>query len=99
MALNAKDQRAHMHSNGYKVADITGNVPQDVRRLARDTLASYGFARNGDDAFGVGEALEITKVDSLNPNTRHNDKPEVVVEGELVVRRSMLNGAGTAHGG
>ena len=74
--------------NRYKVADVTGNVPQDVKGLACNTLASYGFARNGDDALGVGEALEITKVDSLNRNARNNDRLEVVVECGLVVRRS-----------
>ena len=59
----------------HQVADITGNVPQDVKCLAGATPASR-TASEHDNAFGVGEALKIAEMEA-RPNLRQTDKPEV----------------------
>lgn len=61
-------------SSKYKVADITGNVPQDVKRLVCNTLASYGIGSGDGDGgtFGVGEALEVTEMHVVPKVRQHH---------------------------
>ncbi|KAI0267332.1 HotDog domain-containing protein [Gloeopeniophorella convolvens] len=82
--------------SGYSVDNIAGNAPEYAKRLACNTLASYGFGR--EDAFGVGKASKITEM-ATQSSARHRDRLEIIVACELVVQRSMANGAGAMHGG
>ncbi|KAH9990227.1 HotDog domain-containing protein [Russula compacta] len=85
-------------SSRYKVADITGNVPQDVKRLTCNTLASYGIGGGDGGAFGVGEALEVTEMHVVQKLQRLGRFGSSNVL-SLSSTTGMVNGAGVAHGG
>ncbi|KAI0267333.1 Thioesterase/thiol ester dehydrase-isomerase [Gloeopeniophorella convolvens] len=80
----------------YNIGDIAGNVPDYAKRLACNTFVSYGIG--SEDAFGVWKAFRVTEM-TTQRNVRHGDRLEAVVTCELVVQKSMVNGAGAVHGG
>ncbi|KAF8547205.1 hypothetical protein OG21DRAFT_1425289 [Imleria badia] len=85
-------------SNCGDASQIQGNVSAHVKQLILNTFIAYGA---GDEqCFGhhVAKAVKFVDISAYDSKDR-NGRMEAVTTAEVVVNKSMLNGAGMLHGG
>ncbi|KIJ59882.1 hypothetical protein HYDPIDRAFT_64131, partial [Hydnomerulius pinastri MD-312] len=85
-------------SNCGDASQIQGNVSPHVKQLILNTFVAYGA---GDEhCFGHSVAKAVTFVDiSAYESQEKHGRMEAITVAEVVVNKSMLNGAGMLHGG
>ncbi|EGO01006.1 hypothetical protein SERLA73DRAFT_51712 [Serpula lacrymans var. lacrymans S7.3] len=85
-------------SNYGDVSQIKGNVSPYVKQLILNTFVAYGA---GDEqCFGHTVAKSVKFIDiSVEENSDKKGRMEATTVAEVIVTKSMLNGAGMLHGG
>ncbi|KAI6025993.1 HotDog domain-containing protein [Pisolithus marmoratus] len=85
-------------SNYGDVSQISGNVTPHVKQLILNTFMAYGA---GDEScFGHAVAKSVKFVDmSVSRCEEKHGRMDATTVAEVVVTKSMLNGAGMLHGG
>ncbi|KAG6380106.1 HotDog domain-containing protein [Boletus reticuloceps] len=85
-------------SNRGDASQIQGNVSARVKQLILNTFIAYGA---GDEqCFGhhVAKAVRFVDISAYDSKEKHG-RMEAITTAEVVVNKSMLNGAGMLHGG
>ncbi|KAG8215989.1 hypothetical protein J3R82DRAFT_7976 [Butyriboletus roseoflavus] len=85
-------------SNRGDASQIQGNVSAHVKQLILNTFIAYGA---GDEqCFGhhVAKAVKFVDVSAYDSKEKQG-RMEAITTAEVVVDKSMLNGAGMLHGG
>ncbi|KAJ8585249.1 hypothetical protein M405DRAFT_822088 [Rhizopogon salebrosus TDB-379] len=85
-------------ANYGDASQIQGNVSHNVKQLILNTFIAYGA---GDEhCFGHSVAKAVKFVDiSAQESHEKRGRMEATTVAEIVVSKSMLNGAGMLHGG
>lgn len=85
-------------ANGGDASQIQGNVSSYVKQLILNTFMAYGA---GDEhCFGHSVAKAVKFIDiSAHESYEKQGRMEATTVAEVLVSKSMLNGAGMLHGG
>ncbi|KAI6112392.1 hypothetical protein EDD17DRAFT_1830099 [Pisolithus thermaeus] len=85
-------------SNYGDVSQISGNVTPQTKQLILNTFMAYGAGDEG--CFGHTVAKSVKFVDmSVSKREEKHGRMDATTVAEVVVTKSMLNGAGMLHGG
>ncbi|KAI6126744.1 HotDog domain-containing protein [Pisolithus sp. B1] len=85
-------------SNYGDVSQISGNVTPQTKQLILNTFMAYGAGDEG--CFGHAIAKSVRFVDmSVSKCEEKHGRMDATTVAEVVVTKSMLNGAGMLHGG
>jgi acyl-coenzyme A thioesterase 13 len=84
-------------SNCEDASQIQGNVSLRVKQLILNTFIAYGAGDEQCFGHAIAKAVKFVDVSAYKSSIKH--RMEAITVAEVVVTKSMLNGAGMMHGG
>ncbi|KIK96909.1 hypothetical protein PAXRUDRAFT_268593 [Paxillus rubicundulus Ve08.2h10] len=79
-------------------SQIQGNVSPRVKQLILNTFITYGAGDEQCFGHSVAKAVKFVDISAYESKEKHG-RMEAITTAEVVVNKSMLNGAGMLHGG
>ncbi|KIJ08179.1 hypothetical protein PAXINDRAFT_173060 [Paxillus involutus ATCC 200175] len=79
-------------------SQIQGNVSTRVKQLILNTFITYGAGDEQCFGHSVAKAVKFVDISAYESKEKHG-RMEAITTAEVVVNKSMLNGAGMLHGG